>query len=64
MAQTLHGVSCKVCSTIPPKLVAFGFFILAFKTFTIIPGVPKKVHNFVDVLFNLETRYMNKLCSD
>ena len=29
---------------------------------TFIPGVPKKVHNFVQVLCNLETRYMNKLC--
>ena len=29
-----------------------------FKT----PGGPEKVHNFVQVLFNRETRYMNKLC--
>ena len=26
-----------------------------------IPGVPKKVHNFVQVLFSFETRYVNKL---
>ena len=25
-------------------------------------GCPKKVHKFVQVLFNLETRYINKLC--
>ena len=27
-----------------------------------LPGVPKKVQNFVQVLFNFETRYMDRLC--
>ena len=35
VAQTLQGLSYKVCSTIPQKYVTFGFFTLAFKISTI-----------------------------